>query len=118
MGRLVHFEIPSDHPEKLTSFYKEIFGWKFQKYGEMEYWLAETGSKDKPGIDGAITQRNKNVPYSVNTIEVEDIQQAMKSIPQQGGQVLSEVMEIPSVGHFIYCKDPEGNIIGVLEPLM
>ena len=116
MGRIVHFEIPSDNPEKLTAFYKEIFGWTFQKWGDIEYWLATTGAQDKPGIDGAITRKNDSVPVTVNTIEVDDISKAMKDIPAHGGEVLSkEIMEIPDVGKFIYGKDPEGNIIGVLE---
>ena len=115
MGRIIHFEIPSDSPEKLTSFYTKLFGWTFQKYGDMEYWLAGTGDKDKPGIDGAITQRTENVPCTVNTIEVDNIDQARKAIPQHGGQVISETMDIPDVGKFAYCKDPEGNNFGILE---
>ncbi|MEO5570309.1 MAG: VOC family protein, partial [Bacteroidia bacterium] len=34
MSRISHFEIPSDHPEKSMSFYKHVFGWTFQKFGE------------------------------------------------------------------------------------
>lgn len=115
MGRIIHFEIPSDSPEKLTSFYSEIFGWTYQKYGDMEYWLAGTGDKDKPGIDGAITRRSENVPYTVNTVEVNSIDQARQLIQQHGGQVLSDTMDIPDVGKFAYCKDPEGNIFGILQ---
>lgn len=117
MGKIVHFEIPSDNPERLSGFYKNIFGWSFQKWGEIEYWLATTGPSDKPGIDGAITQRNDNVRSTVNTIEIDSLEKAMKSIPENGGEILTDIMEIPDVGKFIYAKDPEGNIIGVLEAL-
>ena len=39
MGRVIHFEIPAKSPEKLTGFYKDVFGWTFQKWGDMDYWL-------------------------------------------------------------------------------
>ena len=81
MGRIIHFEIPSDDPEKLTKFYSKIFGWTFHKYDGMASWLAGTGDTDKPGIDGAITLRNETVPYTVNTIEVESIDHAIQIIP-------------------------------------
>jgi predicted enzyme related to lactoylglutathione lyase len=28
---LVHFEIPSNNPEKVRRFYEQLFGWKFNK---------------------------------------------------------------------------------------
>lgn len=115
MGRLVHFEIPSENPEKLTSFYEKIFGWSFQKWGDIEYWLATTGPDSKEGINGALTKRGPNVSTTVNTIEVDNLERAMKLISANGGKILSDIMDIPDVGKFIYCKDPDGNILGVLE---
>ncbi len=32
MARITHFDISAESPEKLVSFYEDIFGWKFEKW--------------------------------------------------------------------------------------
>ena len=44
MGKVAHFEIPTSNPEKAIEFYSKVFGWKFNKWGEMDYWLTEAGN--------------------------------------------------------------------------
>ena len=34
MNRVIHFEIPADDPEKTIAFYRKVFGWKFQQFGD------------------------------------------------------------------------------------
>ena len=41
---IVHFEIPADHPERATKFYRELFGWEIQK------WSSEGGPEWLEGI--------------------------------------------------------------------
>jgi predicted enzyme related to lactoylglutathione lyase len=37
----VHFEIPTNEPEKIARFYEQLFSWKIAKVpmGPMDYWL-------------------------------------------------------------------------------
>ena len=118
MGRLIHFEIPSDNPETAIEFYTKTFGWSIEKWADMDYWLISTGLKEDPGIDGAITKRSANLQTIVNTINVDNIKKSIAAIQKNGGTVLTEIMEIPEVGKFVYFKDPDGNISGVLEGSM
>jgi predicted enzyme related to lactoylglutathione lyase len=115
MGRIIHFEIPTDNAQKSMEFYKNIFGWTFQNWGDSDYWLADTGKKDDPGINGAITKRQENIQNVVNTILVSDIEETIPAISNNGGIVLTPVMDIPKVGKFLYFKDPDGNIMGALQ---
>ena len=70
MARVVHFDIEADEPEKLIDFYKEIFGWNFQKWdGPMDYWLIMTGKEDEPGIDGGLGRKSPQT-MAFNTIEI------------------------------------------------
>ena len=40
MPRPAHFEIPAENPERAIAFYKDVFGWNFQKWdGPMPYWM-------------------------------------------------------------------------------
>lgn len=47
--RFVHFEVYEKNPEKLIEFYTKVFGWKFEKWGPLDYWIIKTG--EGPGID-------------------------------------------------------------------
>jgi uncharacterized protein len=118
MGRIVHFEIPTDDVERSIEFYQHIFGWKIQKVEGMDYWLVETGNKEEPGVNGAIAPRSENLHNVVNTIQVENINDTMEAIRKHGGRVLTEVMDIPNVGKFVYFKDNDGNTMGALEGSM
>src|ERR1043165_2576568 len=40
MPRVIHFEIHTENPERAMQFYKNLFGWQFQKWeGPMDYWV-------------------------------------------------------------------------------
>jgi predicted enzyme related to lactoylglutathione lyase len=114
MPRVQHFEISANDPEKVASFYKEIFGWKVTKWeGPVEYWLVETGEAEEPGIDGGISRPNEVLSGTVNTIGVNDIEAYLEKVIQYGGKVVVEKHVIPGVGYNAYCQDIEGTIFGV-----
>ena len=116
MPRIVHFEIPAKDPEKAVEFYGSIFGWNIEKFpGPMEYWLAYTGEKGTPGIDGAIYKAGEMFDVTVNTINVPDLKEYIEKVSSAGGTVLTDVMTIPRVGYFVYCKDLEGVPFGMMQ---
>lgn len=43
MTRLVHFEIHASEPGVLREYYEKLFGWTFSQWGDMPYWLVDTG---------------------------------------------------------------------------
>ena len=68
MGRVIHFEIPVDNPDQAVEFYTQVFEWKIETWeGPQEYWLATTGPREEPGIDGALTRRSDLASATVNT---------------------------------------------------
>ena len=48
MSRVIHFEISADDPERAVKFYEKVFGWKIDRWGPVEYWLATTGPMTSP----------------------------------------------------------------------
>lgn len=117
MPRVIHFEIAAKEPERTAEFYSTVFGWKIRKWeGPEEYWHVTTGSAANPGIDGGIAPPNNLFTGYVNTIEVPVIDDYIILINKSGGKVLTDKMTVPGVGYLAYCKDPEGNIFGVMQP--
>jgi predicted enzyme related to lactoylglutathione lyase len=115
MAKVVHFEIPAENPKETVDFFTAVFGWKFSKWGDNEYYLTESGPADEPGIEGAIMKRNHPDQPVVNTIEVRDIESAMAAVEDNGGEIVVPLQEVPGVGKHCYFKDPSGYIHGALE---
>ena len=123
MGRVVHFEIHASKPEVLVEFYSALFGWSFNKWGPADYWLIETGSADKPGINGGLLPRHgprpgemQPVSSFVCTVEVSSLDASVQKSTSLGGTVALPKMPIPGVGWLAYVKDPDGNILGLMQP--
>jgi predicted enzyme related to lactoylglutathione lyase len=122
MGRIVHFEIHADDPERAVAFYTQVFGWTVNRFGDMDYWLLTTGT-ESPGIDGAILPRQGIRPAvgapivgMVNTIQVTDLDATLANAIQAGGSMALDKMAIPGVGTVAYIHDTEANVVGVLQP--
>jgi predicted enzyme related to lactoylglutathione lyase len=120
MGRVVHFEVQVDQPQRAMDFYRKVFDWEFERWGQSEFWLIRTGPSDEPGINGALLRRRGSneggaMTAYVCTIDVDSVDESAKLIGSSGGQVVVPKTSIRGVGHFVYCKDTEGNVFGMME---
>jgi predicted enzyme related to lactoylglutathione lyase len=123
MGRIVHFEIQASDPEALASFYRALLGWKVEKWGGMDYWLLETGPAESPGINGGLLPRRGPRPapgQSVNafvcTAEVAALDDTFARALALGAVAAVPKMPIPGVGWLAYVQDPDGNLLGLMQP--
>jgi uncharacterized protein len=123
-NRVVHFEIEAADRDRAKRFYSQAFGWQMQQMGpEMgEYVVVTTGDPTEPGgINGGIFVTPPGASKELNAyscvIGVENIDQAMDNVKAAGGDLLGDKMDIPTVGTFIRCRDTEGNIFTMLQPL-
>lgn len=114
-NRVVHFEIPCDDPQKTMAFFKEVFGWKFEQFGNEEYWSAITGTDDTPGINGGVLKKRDPQQPIANSIEVLNLDRTMAEVEKAGGTIVVSKMPIPGVGWLAYFKDPDGNIHGLYQ---
>ena len=116
--RPTHFEIKTNDPKKTENFYKDIFGWKFEKWktpkDSPDYWLIMTGkeSGETPGINGGMSREAPTAPI---TIEVKDINEVTKKIEKMGGKIIAPKMKVPTVGWMIYFEDLDGNKFGAMQ---
>ncbi|HVD07020.1 MAG: VOC family protein [Thaumarchaeota archaeon] len=121
MPRVIHFEIVADNPERAMKFYKEVFGWEFNKWdGPQDYWLVKTGEDSQPGINGGLTPKTNQGSGNTggritNSIDVPSIDEFSNKISMEGGKVLSPKMPIPGVGYLAICEDTEGISFGIIQ---
>lgn len=114
MNRPMHFEIPAENPERAMAFYTKLFGWSFHKWeGPWPYWVIATG--EGKGIDGGLMARRDPAQPCVNTMDVADLDESLKTAEAAGGLCVVPKMPVPGVGWLAYCKDTEGHIFGLMQ---
>lgn len=116
MGRVVHFEISAEDPDRAAEFYRKAFNWEISDFGgPMKYLLATTGAEGEPGINGAIRQRDEQQQPVINSIDVASWEAGARALVEAGGRLLTEKTAIPGIGYFAYAADTEGNVFGIME---
>ena len=124
MGRVTHFEIHATDPARSIRFYKELFGWTFDAWGPPgTYWLITTGDAKEPGINGGLVPRRgakatdgQPVNAFVCTAEVKSAKESLARAIALGGTEAVALMPIPGMGWLGYVKDPDGNLLGMMQP--
>jgi uncharacterized protein len=125
MNRVVHFEVQVDEPERAMKFYRDVFGWSFQKWGEQTYWMLMTAEKDskESGINGGLLPRPSKTPPEecgtnayVCTVQVDNFDETAKKIEMAGGSVAMPKFALPGMAWQGYFIDTEGNTFGVHQP--
>ena len=114
---IIHFEIPAEDAAKLSKFYSEVFGWKFEKspMQDMEYWLIATGPRGR-SIGGGMYKKAGPDDKPKNYIRVNKIDQQIAAFKKAGGKEFVGKMQVPGMGWSFIGLDPEGNLIGLFEP--
>ncbi|MDQ3810905.1 MAG: VOC family protein [Chloroflexota bacterium] len=122
-NRVVHFEIEATDRERAKNFYSQAFGWQMQQMGEDmgSYVVVVTGDPNEPGgINGGIfvpPSPTKELNAYSCVVAVDNIDEAMSKVTAAGGQLIGGKMDIPTIGTFVRCRDTEGNIFSMLQPL-
>lgn len=120
-GRVVHFEIPYDDADRARGFYASAFGWQVTPIPEMNYTLVNSGPSDEQGptepgfINGGMQKREEPFTGPNIVIDVENIEEALKSVTEAGGTTVSEREAVGDMGFAAYFRDTEGNVVGLWE---
>jgi uncharacterized protein len=108
---VVHWEVQARNPAKQQQFFGALFGWKIDANNPMNYGLV--ASRGKRGIDGGIGASEDGARVTVY-VEVADINVTLAKAESLGGKT---IMPRTDIGMVIMAqfRDPEGNVIGVIE---
>ncbi|WP_406832255.1 VOC family protein [Pedococcus sp. KACC 23699] len=129
---VVHFEIHASEPQRLIDFYGQLLGWRFTQFGDMPYWSIQTGDgaigMDAPGhgINGGLTQRRGPAPERgapVNGADVVigvegSVDDVFRKGLELGASEAVALQDMQGVGRVGYLLDPDGNVFGLISPLL
>jgi predicted enzyme related to lactoylglutathione lyase len=109
-GQLVHFELPARDTGRAMSFWKSLFGWKFQEWsGPVEYHML---GGNEPG--GAIYPADDGPSGPIVYFGTSDIDASIARARELGGTA-EDKQPIPGVGWFARCADTEGNAFSLFQ---
>ena len=118
-----HFELPIGDLESAKKFYS-IFNWEINEIPGMDYISVRTTPVNdhqmpiKPGaINGGMMKKSKDFKHPVIAIQVDSVDEYQKKVISKGGKVVMPKIEIPNMGYYAYIADPEGNVLGLWEPM-
>ncbi len=115
MNRIIHVKITSEEPHKITDFYREAFDWKVSKLPDPpDGWRMDSGKG--VGVNSSV-YRSEDSPMARHlsiAISVSSIEEVSGRIKRAGGRVMHGT--IHAFGNkYLYCKDPDGNVICLVE---
>ena len=118
---VVHWELWSKDPAKVSAFYERVFEWKINNIPQINYRLVETGATgEMKGINGGIMQPQEG-PWPGNMsfyILVDDLAAYRKRILDAGGKIVVDEQEVPGMGWFSLFSDPDGRVMGIWKAAM
>lgn len=113
----VMFEIIASDQVRALQFYEQVFGWSWQfgtgNFGYVHFPFC------RPALLGGVGKANTEEPgFKAGTyfyLEVDGLEEALERVEAHGGARYVEPTSVDGY-RFAMFKDPEGNVIGLIEP--
>ena len=113
---VIHFEVIGRDPERLRSYYGELFGWRFSEpMGPTDYTVLEREEGEEGiggGIGGVPEGYSGHVTFYVG---VPDAEAALDKAESLGGTRMMGPDQVPGGPVIGLFSDPEGHVIGVAQ---
>lgn len=108
---VVHWEIAATDPERLRTFYGQLFNWTIGDGPIMSIPPGVGGPE--PGPAGHI--RASDRPGVTLYVQVRDLAAALARTAELGGTVVLERYQVPGGATLAFIDDPEGNRVVLVQ---
>lgn len=115
-GRLTHFEIYGDEPERLAAFYRELLGWRVERAEGVDYWHIQI-ERPVGASGGGVTFRPGFEQHGwMNFVEVESLDASLAKVRRLGGEIVKDRAAVPRTAWHAVIADPAGNAFVIWQP--
>ena len=114
MAKVEHFEIPTDDIVRAQGFYREVFGFSYEPWGDD---MGVIRAPEEGGINGDLHLRGA-APHPTVVFTVGNIEQTIEAVLANGGSRHGEIQPLSETSRWAYVKDSEGNIIGLYDEVL
>jgi uncharacterized protein len=106
-GQIDYLEFPATDLAKTKVFYGQVFGWKFEDYGD-EY----TSFKDGRLAGGFFAAPRAGARGALVVIYAQNLEALEAKVKSAGGSIVKPIFSFPG-GRRFHFADPNGNELGV-----
>jgi predicted enzyme related to lactoylglutathione lyase len=115
-GRFVWHDLMTRDVSAAKQFYGALFGWRFEdtKRSGRAYVLARVGSEPVAGFVDVSAIPDAG-PQWISFMSVDDVDKTVALVQSEGGKVLLEPREVPSIARAAVVADPQGAPLGLAQ---
>ncbi|MEQ9814177.1 MAG: VOC family protein [Azospirillaceae bacterium] len=117
-GAFIWNELLSSDLDKSKAFMSAVAGWTYEEVdmGTGAYTIARMADRQ---VAGLMAVPHPGMPSQwCGYVWVGDVDAAAAAVKQNGGEMLTEIMHVPSIGRFATVKDPTGAVFAIMTPEM
>ena len=118
LGRPLWYELMTTDMKAAEAFYKKVVGWDAAPFaGSPQPYTIFNRSGQIP-VGGVMTRpEGMNAPpFWAMYVGVPKLEDAVAHIKRLGGDAVSPVIEVPTIGRMQMMKDPQGALFYIYEP--
>ena len=118
LGRPVWYELMTTDTPAAEKFYKTVIGWTSEpsKASPMPYTLFKRSGEVQVAGLMKTPEGMKAPPFWAMYVAVPKLEEAVAHIKRLGGNELSPVIDVPTVGRLQMMKDPQGAAFYIIQP--
>jgi len=118
LGRHVWSELMTTDTKAAETFYDKVVGWTSEPFGNSPKPYTQFKRRGGAGAAGLMeTPEGMNMPpFWSMYIAVPDFDDAIAKVKRLGGNTLSEVIDVPTIGRMQMVTDPQGAAFYVMQP--
>lgn len=111
-------ELVSRDTAKSKEFFSALFGWEAteQQMGPMTYTMFKLGEEQVAGMMAVSPEMGEMPSAWIVYMIVDGVNERVAKAVEAGGMALMPPQDIPEVGRITWLKDPQGAVLGILEP--
>ena len=113
---ITHIEFSTRNLNETKKFYESIFEWDIKDFPEMNYATFQA----EGGTGGGFNPISEDFPAGTMMIYINtpNLNETLEKVKEAGGGVQLNGFAAHRVGRMATIKDPTGNVISLLQPLM
>jgi uncharacterized protein len=118
-GRFVWYDLMTTDQEKAIDFYNEVVGWTTEEWqgAPTRYPMWKPAAGSTIGGSVPLTADQAGIPqHWMGYIATPNVDDTIAAAKKLGATVVSEPIDIPTVGRSAVLSDPQGAIFGIFSP--
>lgn len=111
------WELASHNAEKSVKFFEKVFGWTFDYNEDIGIYEIPAGESSVKFWGGGIfTLKKAKLPFLTIYILVEDIEQMITRVEDEGGHIVEPIIDLPTGSKISLFNEPSGVTFAMLQP--